>query len=320
MTEPWSPEAWAPTGIAPQPVYKKVSDRTFRTRADFIMRVAQLVHDVVDEVGPTTIRAIYYRAVMTQLVESGPGYEEIRKAVADGRDTGLVPWNYIIDRGRDLIRPLYHQQLHEELQRLLENYSADLGAGQRFRIEVWLEQAALEGVVWPVCEEFGVPLMVCGGFISHGALWEGAERQRHYASNLGQHGIILVLSDFDPSGVTMADFIKRRLESLSDQHVFVQRVGLTRAQADAHGLIGRALKVGRDDKADDSRAASFIDEHGHLAFELDGLPAAVLQQILRSAIVSYIDEQALADARAEADVERRRLKELIKLGEEEEIL
>src|SRR5690606_23687996 len=67
------------------------------------------------------------------------------------------------------------------------------------------------------------------------------------------------------------------------QRVYVQRVGLTIAQARTHGLLARPLKSG------DTRAASYRIEHGDYAYELDGLPAAVLQDLVRKAIEPLID-------------------------------
>ncbi len=303
------------------PYFKAIEEPRFKPRRlAFIQRVASIIEHAFAEVGPVTIRQVYYRAVASGLVESGQeSYRKIMSAINAGRKTGMIAWNVIEDRTREPLKPAYHDDLRSALDRLADGFQLDLNAGQRFRIEVWLEQAALEGVLWPVCHDLGVPLVVCGGFTSHDSLFRGAERQTHYASNLGQHGIVFVLSDFDPSGVTMADYIHKMLTGLSDQEVYVQRLGLTLAQAEEHELLGRPLKIDREDKRDDMRAPAFREEHGELAYELDGLPPSVLQDLVRNAITPLIDWPTRASVQGQTDAARARLRELIRIAEQEEL-
>lgn len=248
--------------------YHKIEDKEFRTRGPSVEAVAKLVIDTVTEVnGAVSVRQIYYRAVNAGLVESGDkGYADIQAAIKDGRLIGIVAWNVIEDRGRRPLKPYYETGIANALQNLAKDYRLDRGAGQRFRIEVWLEQAALRDVVWPVCSEFGVPLIVCGGFTSHDSLFKASERQRGY-TNLGQQGIILHLTDLDPSGVQMAPTIRNIVGRLSGKEITVHRIGLTPKQAVEHRLLARKLKEG------DSRADAYREEYGDKAYELDGLPA-----------------------------------------------
>lgn len=323
-----------------KPYYKAIRAATFRPKREaFVCAVAQLVKDVHTEVGGcVSVRQIYYQAVNAGLVTSGDlGYRKIQDAIRDGRDVGWIAWNVIEDRGRSPRKPYTERNVAQALADLAASYRLDRAAGQRFRVEVWLEQAALRDVVWPVCADLGAVLVVCGGFTSYDSLFKASERFRGYEA-LGQQPIILHLSDLDPSGVTMGASIGSMIDQLlarepdedddpidepedraegcapSASRVYVQRVGLTLVQARQYGLLARPLKEG------DSRAAAYREQHGDYAYELDGLPADVLQGLVRSAIEPLIDwGQRDVVLRQEA-VDRATIQELIALGKEEGLL
>lgn len=333
------------------PYFKAVRPATFRTeRGVFVRAVADLVRDTFAQVGgAVSIRQVYYQAVTTGLVESGKqGYRQILSAVGDGREVGWIAWNVIEDRGRQARKPYYESSVARALQDLAESYRLDRSAGQRFRIEVWLEQAALREIVWPVCAELGAVLVVCGGFTSHDSLFKASERFRGYAA-LGQQPIILHLSDLDPSGTTMGEAIRDLVSKLlvdepdysdpdldvdylvdyrrdyradydgpesstSAASIYVQRIGLTPAQARAHNLLARELKDG------DSRAPAYREQYGDWAYELDGLPAFVLQTIVREAIEPLIDWSVRGEVLAREQVDRRTIAELIELGRGEGLI
>lgn len=296
--------------------YCRVEHKEFRPkRRAFIEKVAELVKAAVDEVGIVTVRGAYYRAVSCGLVESGDeGYQKMQAAIRDGRAAGLIAWNAIEDRGRQPMLPLYHESPTAAVEALANDFRLDPNAGQPYRIEVWLEQAALTGAVWPVCSELGVPLVTCSGFTSHDSIFKGSERLRHYRKNLRQQPVVLMLSDFDPSGLWMPKYIESLLTRLSGDHVPVQRIGLTKAQAVEHQLLGRDLK------AKDSRAAAFREEHGDEAYELDGLPAAALQQLVRTNIEPLIDWGMRARVEAQTEECKRVMRALLEMGKEDEIL
>ena len=326
-----------------KPYYKAIRAATFRPeREAFVRSVAQLVKDVHAEVGGcVSVRQIYYQAVNAGLVQSGDlGYRKIQDAIRDGREVGWVAWNVIEDRGRSPRKPYVESSVSSALADLARHYRLDRAAGQRFRVEVWLEQAALREVVWPVCSDLGAVLVVCGGFTSYDSLFKASERFRGYAS-MGQQPIILHLSDLDPSGVTMGASIGSMIgqllarepdpddERIDDEDepeecdegcapsaspVYVQRVGLTLAQAKQYGLLARPLKEG------DSRAAAYRERHGDYAYELDGLPADVLQGLVRSAIEPLIDWGQRDLVLQREAVDRATIQELIALGKEEGLL
>jgi hypothetical protein len=322
------------------PYYKAIRKAAFRPERDaFVCDVAELVKRTVDATGgAVTVRQVYYQAVNAGLVQSGDqGYQRIQDAIKDGREVGRIAWNVIEDRGRSPRKPYHESGVVEALADLARGYRLDRAAGQRFRVEVWLEQAALREIVWPICAELGAVLVVCGGFTSHDSLFKASERFRGY-DVLGQQPIMLHLSDLDPSGVQMGAVIGRKIELLLDDsdepdaecevdfdaldegcatsagRLYVQRIGLTIAQAKQHGLLARPLKDG------DSRAPAYREQHGNFAYELDGLPPWALQSIVRTAIEPLIDWAARDQVLAQERTDQRIIEELIKLGRSEGLL
>jgi hypothetical protein len=64
-------------------------------------------------------------------------------------------------------------------------------------------------------------------------------------------------------------------------------------------------------KKTDSRAKSFVKEHGDIAVELDALPVKVLQQKIRDSIEDNIDLEALEKIKAVENKERQELANLL---------
>jgi hypothetical protein len=126
--------------------------------------------------------------------------------------------------------------------------------------------------------------------------------------------VVYFLSDFDPSGVAMPGYVEDLLTRLSGIHTPVQRIGLKRAQAEQHNLLGRPLKNS------DSRAERFRKEHGDEAFELDGLPPWVLRNLVREAVEPLIDWSVRGQQEAKTEECRKRLREVLRLAEEDELL
>ena len=298
-----------------QAYYHQIKDLKFRSRGPFIDAIADLIKALVIEVnGPVSVRQVYYRAINAELIQSGDkGYRAVQGAIRDGRLIGSIAWNVIEDRNRQPLKPYYEKSIESALSHLAANYRLDRWQGQKFRIEVWLEQAALRDVVWPICHELGCVLVVCGGFTSHDSLFRGSERQRGYRG-LGQTGIILHLSDLDPSGMQMPETIQDVLSALVDQPVHVQRLGLTATQAARYHLHGRPLKDG------DTRAERYRKEHGDLAYELDGLPAIVLQDIVREGIETFIDWGVRDSVLVRELEDQRVIREIIQLAKGEDLL
>jgi len=259
---------------------------------------------------PLTLRQIFYQLVARDRIPNAQyQYQALSEVLSDGRIEGLVPWERMTDR----TRPFYagggyadsQIYLETELDYLADAYRRDLQQDQRNYLEVVVEKDALSTPFARVCDPLGIPLMVSRGFSSTSALLEYAKRATGAKGRGFTRGTILYFSDLDPSGMIMPETLSNTLIRLG-LHAVVKRPALTVKQVQEYDLPHdpRALKES------DSRAKAFIARHGRYAVELDALPPATLEGLVRKAIEGEIDMVLVEGQGQRERAERQRLREL----------
>lgn len=180
-----------------------------------------------------TLRQLYYQLVARDLIENTErSYKRIGDLVNDGRMAGLIDWLAIEDRGRNLMALSHWESPVDIIRSARYGYRVDKWAGQPYRPEVWVEKAALEGVIAGVCNELDVPYFACRGYNSQSEEWAAARRlQRYY--DAGQTPIIFYLGDHDPSGLDMTRDHRDRL-TLFMGGVHVDRIALNMSQIEEY--------------------------------------------------------------------------------------
>ena len=89
--------------------------------------------------------------------------------------------------------------------------------------------------------------------------------------------VVYFISDHDPSGLDLQRAWEQALTSFGARFQLI-RIGLTRAQVDA--LDNARLREGIEVKPSDSRSKTYLAEHGDRCWEVDILPATVIEQEL----------------------------------------
>src|SRR5215471_777560 len=114
-----------------------------------------------------TLRQLYYQFVSRDLLPNRQSeYKRLGDIVNDARLAGLVDWEAIVDRTRN-IRVLPHWTDPAAIvQAAADSFAVEKWAEQPRRVEVWIEKDALVGVFEPVCEELDIPLFSCRGYTS----------------------------------------------------------------------------------------------------------------------------------------------------------
>ena len=165
-----------------------------RARAPFIAEYAAQGYDL-------TLRQLYYQFVSRDLLPNRQSeYKRLGDIINDARLAGLVDWEAIVDRTRN-IRALSHWSDPASIVKAAANsFAVDKWADQPKRVEVWIEKDALVGVFEPVCEELDVPLFSCRGYTSQSEVWGAAQRLEKYLM-ADQEVVILHIGDHDPSGL-----------------------------------------------------------------------------------------------------------------------
>lgn len=278
-----------------------------------------------------TLRQLYYQFVSRDLIANRQSeYKRLGSIINDARLAGLIDWDRIVDRTRQ-IRELGHWDNPSAVMQVVANaYREEVWAQQPLRIEVWIEKDALVGVFEPICQEMDVPLFSCRGYTSQSEVWAAGQRLGGYMA-AGQRVLILHFGDHDPSGLDMTRDITERLElflfndwvrHFAEQFDYMPRDELVQRAEMEHETQGwdRMLEVRRmaltwaqvqqygpppnPAKDTDARFAKYLEKHGDESWELDALEPTLLADLVRIEIEAERDVDAWNVAVGEQ--ERRR--------------
>ena len=101
-----------------------------------------------------TLRQLYYQFVARDLIaNTQKSYNRLGTAINDGRLAGLIDWEAIEDRTRNLESLPTWSDPNSIVRACAQSFRADKWARQPVRIEVWIEKEALAGVFERVCED-----------------------------------------------------------------------------------------------------------------------------------------------------------------------
>lgn len=239
-----------------------------------------------------TLRQLYYQFVARDIIPNQDvEYKKLGETINDARLAGLVDWNAIVDRTRN-VRSLAHWSSPSDIvQACASQYRTDRWAGQTYRPEVWIEKDALVGVIEGVCQELDVPYFSCRGYTSQSEMWGAGRRMLAHAEG-GQTPLILHFGDHDPSGMDMTRDIRERLELFIGNGIKVDRLALNFDQVQEFNPPPNPAKT------TDARAKAYIAEFGHESWELDALDPRTLAALVRDAIEGVRDEEAWEAAQA----------------------
>jgi hypothetical protein len=257
-----------------------------------------------------TLRQLYYQFVSRDLIpNTQQSYKNLSGVISDARMAGLIDWNTIVDRTREL-RSLSHWDSPGGIvEACSTQYHVDSWAGQKYRPEVWIEKDALVGVFERVCNEIDVPLLSCRGYTSQSEMWGSAQRLLRYSKE-GQTPIIFHFGDHDPSGRDMSRDIRDRLEIFTGNELAFQRLALNMDQVRKYHPPPNPAKI------TDSRAEGYIAEFGDESWELDALEPMVLDGLVRTAITGIMEIGKMNAAKARQVVERKALADVADRFEE----
>jgi hypothetical protein len=277
--------------------------RRRRTKAE-LEELDRVLTDLVAEIQPATVRQVFYQAVVLGLVpkDEARGYKLVQRRLVALRERRIIPYDWITDnvrivRGYDRYRsPGAYAQVAAEF------YRRDYWAGSPVNVEVWLEKDALAGVLVPVVvEECGLDLYVTRGYASVSYLQSAADSIRRD----GRPTYVYLLTDFDPSGLGIAETVSAELMNRSEPvEVHVQRLAVTREQVDEYELPERPTKQ------TDSRARAFMRRYGTGSVELDALPPATLRSLVRDSIERHMNPERLRTMHLAEEQERELLRQV----------
>jgi hypothetical protein len=248
-----------------------------------------------------TLRQLYYQFVARGLLDNKQSeYNRLGGIISDGRLCGLLPWDKLVDRTRNLMGLETYKSPREILKAASKDYKRDLWQDQEWRPEVWVEKEALTGVVSGICNQLRVDFFACRGYNSQSEQWRAGQRLAQYVRD-GQRPIVFHLGDHDPSGIDMTRDNSERLELFAGTPVIVQRLGLNMDQ------IEELQPPPNPTKLSDSRAAGYVDRFGYQSWELDALDPAYIRELIGSAVQRIRDSEVWGRSLAREVADKDRL-------------
>lgn len=256
-----------------------------------------------------TLRQLYYQFVARGLIPNNMReYKKLGSAVNDGRLAGLIDWDAIEDRTRELSRLPTWESPSEILQSCAAQFRYDAWATQPTRIEVWVEKEALVGVVERICSEWMLPFFACRGYVSQSEQYAASKRFLNYLQD-DQDVLVLHMGDHDPSGIDMTRDNRDRIEMfLGDwsTRFDLKRIALNEKQVEQYNPPPNPAKL------TDSRATKYIERFGDESWELDALDPKVIHALIKKELDTTMDMDAWDDETERREKARKRLAKLAK--------
>lgn len=273
-------------------------------RLDKIQKANAIIDEYKKQGFELTLRQLYYQFVSRDYIANNQReYKNLGEVINDGRLAGLIDWNAIVDRTRNLQSLSHWMSPSSIIDACASQYRIDKWAEQPNRIEVWIEKDALVGVIEHVCQELDVPFFSCRGYTSQSEMWSAAMRLKDYRDN-GQEPVVLHFGDHDPSGIDMTRDITDRLAEFSYGTIELKRLALNMAQVKKYNPPPNPTKL------TDSRATGYLAEHGDESWELDALEPRVIAKLIRDTVAEYQDADKWAEACQEEKIQKRQLEKV----------
>lgn len=248
----------------------------------------QIIQEYTEQGYQLTLRQLYYQFVSRDLIPNTMrSYKNLGSVINDARLAGLLDWESIEDRTRNLQALAHWDTPREIVEACANQYRRDIWEDQPVRVECWIEKDALSGVIEDVCNKYDVPFFACRGYTSQSEQWRAGQRFIRHIEG-GQGVIVLNLGDHDPSGIDMTrdnlDRLRTFIENESDGTQFeVVRLALNMEQVKKHRPPPNPAKF------TDSRASGYVQKYGRSSWELDALEPKVINKLVEDAILSVVD-------------------------------
>jgi hypothetical protein len=262
----------------------KYQDKRFQTKTLTAINHANVILDEYVRQGFTmSLRQLYYQFVARDLLENTQAnYKLIGRTVSDARLAGLIDWDSIEDRNRSLRTHSSWDGPENIIRGAARSYAEDRWKGQRYRPEVWIEKAALLGVIEPICNEYRLPYFATIGNNSQTEMREAGERFADYIA-IGLIPVVLHLADHDPNGLDMTRDCRDRLSMFAGDDIEVRRLALNMDQVERYNPPPNFAKE------TDTRFAAYAEQFGDQCWELDALAPPVLAGLIRDELDQMID-------------------------------
>jgi len=138
-------------------------------RSAIIDKANEIIQEYQAQGYDLTGRQIFYRFVaLGELDNTKRAYEDLLEILVGARYAGLIDWEAIVDRSRNLQMNAHWKSPKELIAACARRFQIDLWQDQPNYVEVWVEKEALAGVLDRVCRPLDVPFIQTDHSIDHG--------------------------------------------------------------------------------------------------------------------------------------------------------
>ncbi|MCK9281506.1 MAG: hypothetical protein M0P71_12850 [Melioribacteraceae bacterium] len=250
-----------------------------------------------------TLRQLYYQFVSRDIIPNKQAeYNKLGSIINDARLAGLIDWNVIVDRTRNVKSNSHWSSPSEIIESAALQYQINKRSTQNYYIEIWIEKDALSGVISEVCLNNDIPYFSCRGYTSQSEMWAAARR----IENEQKEAIIIHLGDHDPSGIDMSRDITDRIRLfVGDDFPFdIRRIALNYDQ------IKKYNPPPNPAKSTDSRFHSYYKKYGKESWELDALEPSVIVNLIQKEIDSLTDAETYHLETIKENMDKEELKRI----------
>ena len=262
-------------------------EKNFRAGSLEVIAQANVIIDEYKRQGfSLTLRQLYYQFVARNYIENNQrSYKRLGSIINDARLAGMIDWDSIEDRTRNLEKPSTWNSPADIISSSARCYQENLWNAQDLYVEVWIEKDALIGVIEYVCEEWRVPYFAGRGYVSQSEEWRAGRRFSYQWRKKAKNSVIIYLGDHDPSGIDMTRDHVDRLEMFTHYHDYidVHRLALNYDQVEEYDPPPNFAKES------DSRFEQYARIYGDECWELDALEPTVISDLVSGAISERVD-------------------------------
>jgi hypothetical protein len=249
-----------------------------------------------------TLRQLYYQLVSRDIIENNQKvYKALSVTISNARLAGLLDWDHIIDRARNLRGRSSWNHPSDILSACASQYHIDYWEGQEYRPEIWVEKEALIDVAERAGHQLDAPVFACKGFNSQSEMHSAAlrfRRQSGLVQKRRQTPLLVYLGDHDPSGLDMSRDIDSRL-TMFGAKLKIVRVALNYDQVEFYKPPPNPAK------STDSRYKDYRAQFGKNCWELDALEPNLLVKLITETIEEHIDFDILNEVKEREETARK---------------
>jgi hypothetical protein len=285
----------------------------------------EIFYEITEREQPVSVQGVYYRLLSAEATQPNVlGNETLRavkgtklanlasRTLTAMRRTEMIPHDWIVEAGRQTLRPGTLSSVDYVLSGLAETFRRSLWDESEVHVEIWSEAATMIGVLWPVCDELDVYLRPTEGQCSETLAWNAAQD----INAVGKETFIYNVGDFDYKGEEIWEVTKQRLFELVDVDVHFTRLAATVEDRDRYIHFAHEHKHPKNDHPGSVTLINrWIEKYGPLALEVDAIRTGELRARVRQAIMGHITQEDIDEVQEQQAEDRETLAVLAEIVE-----